>query len=107
MQPAIATNNTTTPITIEKFDFTSGAEYFDLSDLIGFPRRIPPGEAVTIAYACFRPEDPNKEYDAAIQVVSSSGKIRTTEEIRMHAVSFSEPKISVTPATIAGAIIDF
>ena len=105
-KPLIAKNETNAPVIIERIESGSWSEFFELNDTVSLPRRLAPGESITLAYACFRPKIANKEYDGNINVIVTPNH-QGIGAVHFHGMSFSEGQIENIPPTAPGATLPF
>jgi hypothetical protein len=107
-KPLVAKNETSSPITIQKIDSGKAVETFKLTNVLKLPHRLNPGESVSLGYACFHPDLPNKEYARQIHIIFSSNKRVDTSIVSLHAIS--DPvaaALTDTRSTTPGAVITF
>ncbi|MDP4229000.1 MAG: hypothetical protein Q8916_01190 [Bacteroidota bacterium] len=104
----IAKNETTSEITIERIDSAIGVGFFRLSDIIPLPRKLAPGQLISLGYACFQPEASNNQFSGFIPIVYGSNGHSDVHKIQVQAAGYIPEKQKFdTRATTAGAIIEF
>ena len=106
-KPLIAINETDSALTIEKISFEAGAEFFELSDIITLPKRLSPGESVSLGYACFKPKIPNKKSVGYIDVLFLPKQHLGAGEVLLQGVSYEDIPVNTVPPTSPAAIINF